>query len=111
MSDDIPAVEDGLSYDEETDVYRATFDSATTQPSVAVVTAIAHLTDTEPTQLAPLHDVVDATALDNFFSKSATDHVPAEPSIEFTYIDYSVRIDSYGLIEVWPAGDDESHTD
>lgn len=45
--------------------YVTTFDPASERASEAVVTAVAALTDTDPTDLAPLYDVVEPDAVDS----------------------------------------------
>lgn len=99
MSCDIPDVNNGLEFDPETETYRATFDSSTTDPSIAVVYALADVCDTEPTNLVPLSDVIETRALNQLCNGYSGD---TDITVVFVYHDHRVRVKSYGLVEVWP---------
>lgn len=102
MNCDLPDVEEGVNYDPETETYRATFASSTTDPSGAVVYALAEVCDTGLTDLDPLFDILDPQALDRVCQGSHG----SDCTVEFTYHDHRVRVKSYGIIEVWPDTED-----
>lgn len=94
-----------VSYDAGTDTYRATFDSATVAPTVAVVEAMAAVRGTDPTDLRPLYDAVDPQGLDRVCSDSVPPYREGARTVEFTYLDHRVSVDSGGVVEIRP-GDD-----
>lgn len=102
MNCDLPDAEEGVCYSSETETYRATFDSRTTEPSVAVVNILANVYDAEPTELDPLYEVVDPSALDKLVSNPRNGPSDGDVTVEFTYLDHRVCIKSYGIVSVRP---------
>lgn len=68
-------------------------------PSVRIVEAVAEETGRDPTDLPPLHEYVDADALDTLLSSSASDDSDLF-TLSFSYGDVDVRVDGQGSIEV-----------
>lgn len=73
-----------------------------------VVLTVAEAIDVEPPNLrsAPLYESVDTEALEGvFFGSEPTETGPAAGSVEFSYADHRVRIESDGWIAVFDAED------
>lgn len=102
MSDSLPNVENGIDYDPEAGVYRATFGSTSIEPSTAVVVAIANICDTNPIDLDPLSQAIDPKALNRLCSGLDKD---SDCTVDFTYLDYRICVVSYGILEIEPISD------
>lgn len=86
-------------YDPASKTYRVSFDGAeSAPPSVALVDAMAAVTDTDPTALDPLYESVDPDALDDLFGRAGTDAFDGR--VTFTYCDREVTIDGSGEIVI-----------
>lgn len=94
-----------VSYDPGAESYRCTFDSATVSPSVAVVQAMAAVRETDPTDLRPLYDAIDPQGLDRVCTESVPPEREGHRTVEFTYQDHRVTVESSGFIRIVPAGD------
>lgn len=64
-------------------------------PSVHVVQEIATAEEIDPTELRPLHEVLDPDALDELIHGAS-----ADLTVEFAYGGYSVRVDGAGRVTV-----------
>ena len=95
-----------VSHDPETETYRATFDSATVEPTVAVVQAMAAAEETDPSDLDPLHEAVDPDSLDRICSEAAPPRRDGNRTVEFTYQGRRVTVESLGFVEVHPLDDE-----
>lgn len=85
----------------DTVVCQTEFDPATDCASEAVIRAVAILNDVDPTDLAPLSEVVDPDALDALFAPNASGiSRNTNGHILFNYDAYYVRVDSSGQITV-----------
>lgn len=71
----------------------------------AVCEAVADVADTDVRELPPLYETVDPEALDAFLRRSDGIDAHPERSVEFTYCDCRVAIDSTGRIELHPERD------
>lgn len=80
--------------------YTTTFDPATDSASEAVITTIAALTDTEPTELAPLARIIDPDALDALVERGATNDDRGVQELWFTYAGFDVGLRSDGELSV-----------
>lgn len=70
-------------------------------PSQAIVTLIADLEGTAPTELQPpLYSVVDPEALDSLFDSSATDESRTPSYTCFRYRGYEIRVEAGGDITI-----------
>lgn len=65
-------------------------------PSRRVVDAVATIEDVPPTDLEPLHDVIDVEALDSYLTASADDFA----SLTFSYCGHDVEVDGRGRVFV-----------
>lgn len=63
-------------------------------PSVAVVEAIAHVTEQDPLEMTPLADVIDPAAIDRLLSDADT------VSISFVFEGHDVAVSGSGEIVV-----------
>lgn len=91
-------------YDPDANLYRVYYDDQTSEPvSTVVVKAVAVLTDTPPTELDPLYEVLDPDALNQLY---ATDEQPAHRQVDshiaFAYNGCQVTVFWTGLIEIVP---------
>ncbi|WP_415383466.1 HalOD1 output domain-containing protein [Halosimplex sp. TS25] len=91
-----------IEYDDETDVYQAGFDSGEIPPSHAVVKIVSEIGETQPTDFEPLYSAIDPQALDRLCTRHPLDSQEGDCVVEFAYLDYRVRVKSYGYIEVQP---------
>lgn len=77
-------------------------------PTEAVVMAIAALTNTEPTDVAPLYESIDVDALDRLFENRSAGRDPSETVLGFTVNGWNVFVRDDGRIRVCdPAGPDD----
>jgi hypothetical protein len=93
-----------VSYDADSETYLARFDSDVLAPSMAVVEAMASVHDTTPTELEPLVETVDPTAVDRLVK---SDDEATDRALEFQYLDHVVTVRSRGVVEICPPSDDE----
>lgn len=79
--------------------------------SFRVVEKIANREGVPSSELSPpIYEVIDTDALDSLYGSTRTSRV--QPTLEFTYKGYFVRIDSTGQIhvnETGPALDPDAH--
>jgi len=81
-----------MGIEEDPDVVRTSIDDQA--PSHVVVTAVAAVTDREPTSCPPLFDVVDPDALDAIFADREAGRVAFEyAGCEVTIHDGTVAVD------------------
>lgn len=96
---DLPDVEDAVSYDSETDTHRASFDSKKIEPSMAVVRMLASIQEKRPTELPPLFNFVDSDALDKFITSPLVVSQTGDREVNFTVDKYMVTVKSCGIIK------------
>jgi len=96
-----------LDYDAESGTLRTTYSYPSQPPSIAVPLAVGALTETPPTELAPMYDAagVDPDSLDDLFRPTPRG-VERDATVSFDYRDHCVTVKSYGRIVVRP-GDTE----
>ena len=82
----------------------AAYDWSTTEPSWAVVQAVAVATDTDPTELVPLYDSVDTDALDALLLRARNGN-NSPVSVSFSFAGRSVTVDSDGDVVVRPSAE------
>ena len=70
-------------------------------PSATVIEAVASATDRDELELPPLHEYVDADALDAVVTSRQTEDSDGV-SVSFDYADVEVVVDSRGWVEVQP---------
>lgn len=102
VSGEAPRGSDSITYLPDENVYRASFDSSATEPSVAVVEVLAAVRGTKPAALEPLYDSIDPDALDQFFEGRGAAARTTGFSIRFAHAGYEVAVRSEGIVEVRP---------
>ncbi|WP_232700320.1 HalOD1 output domain-containing protein [Halobacterium wangiae] len=93
---------EAVDYSPETDTYRTSFDGSTESVSMAVVSTVAVVTETGPTSLPTLNDVLDPEALDSLVERRDRDSAAKDFRLSFEYADCTVTVHSYGIIAVRP---------
>ncbi|WP_165857915.1 HalOD1 output domain-containing protein [Halonotius pteroides] len=92
---DSPGLVDRVGYDPTTETYHALHDWTSDSPlSITVVEALATATGDEPTEMRPIHSVIDTDALDRVLSRDDT------VMLSFTWEDHDVQVSSSGEIIV-----------
>lgn len=85
------------SSDQPTDPVLHQFDwTASESVSVAVVEAVAVLSDEAPTELPPLYDAIDPDALNAIVTDGASTSRQGRVDVTFPFNDYLVNISSAG---------------
>lgn len=72
--------------------------------SVAVITAVASVTDQEATEMEPLSNVVDTDSLNQLFEPTSRSPRTVG-TVEFEYAGCLVRVSGDGRLEIVPPGD------
>lgn len=98
---------DSLDYDAETDTYRAAFDSASESVCHAVVSMVAAVTESQPTDLPPLNGTVDSEALETLIRSQTTDRSRGDVHVSFRYAGHEVTVHNYGIVAVRPGNKDD----
>lgn len=94
-----PIGEDGVGYDPTTDTFHARFDTEFSDPVVAVVSAVAAVTNREATALSPLYATIDPEALADLVA-SARETLT---EVTFSYEGCQVTVSSDGSVVVEPS--------
>ena len=88
--------------DEGSGLYRAHYDQNEYTPSHAVITVLAEVMRTDPTESLPLYDSVDPDALDAVVR--VRDPHDGDIEVTFTHEGHTITVHSYGVIDVAPLG-------
>lgn len=96
---DFPAKNDEASSATASRAFRTTFDRQSESVCVAVISAVAAVSNTRPKELEPLQGVVDTDALDALFQPGSHGHVT------FPYSGYEVNVRSDGELTLAPERD------
>lgn len=96
---------DDVEYSPETDTYRASFDTDAESASLAVVSTVAAVSGTHPTDLTPLNATVDPDALEAVTQSTGSGATPGDVVVSFTFDGYAVTVCAFGLVEVRPQED------
>lgn len=91
---------DSFEYEADGHVFRGTYPSHVTDPSIAVVSALAAVTDTDPMAIGPLHDAVDTDALDAILTQGPVEGSDVE--VSFTVDDHDVTLGTGGTLSIRP---------
>ena len=83
-------------------VYDVSYDR-THQPTLVVVTALATIEEVEPTELQPLHDAIDADALDRLLEGAW--RRPSPVTVSFTFEGYHVEYRQPGTVRLEPTAE------
>jgi len=107
---DVDSIErsEAVDYSPETDTYRASFDGNTESVSMAVVATVAVVTQTGPTELPTLNDVIDPEALDNLVERRDRSASASDVHVSFEYAGCTLTVHSYGIIAVRPPAVEQS---
>ncbi|APX97832.1 HalOD1 output domain-containing protein [Natronorubrum daqingense] len=93
----MPSPDDSHGPDNER--YVSTFDpDAGERASVAVVTAVEAVSQTDSLELPPLHDVVDPDALDSLVEHARRSGEAGQHELWFTYAGFEVGVRSDGRV-------------
>ena len=86
--------------DEGSGLYRAHYDQNEYTPSHAVITVLAEVMRTDPTESLPLYDSVDPDALDAVVR--VRDPYDGDVEVTFTHEGHTITVHSYGVVAVAP---------
>ncbi|UWG47956.1 Uncharacterized protein HSRCO_1677 [Halanaeroarchaeum sp. HSR-CO] len=93
---------DSIDTGTSSDRYTRTFEfTETLTPSVAVVEAVSDVTGTDPKSSPPLHEVVDADALNGLLTESNSN--PETVRVTFEYQGHEITVVGNGTVYVRPA--------
>lgn len=98
-----------VTYQQDSETYRFEYDQDKTPASMAVVTALSDVVDTDPTELDPLHDTVDTDALDAVVG--VRHPANGDVHVTFPFEGYAITVHSYGIVEVVPLQPHERNGD
>ena len=84
--------------DEGSGLYRAHYDQNEYTPSHAVITVLAEVMRTDPTESLPLYDSVDPDALDAIVR--VRDPHDGDAEVTFTHEGHTISVHSYGKVVV-----------
>lgn len=102
---DRPWAGDGVSsaveYDSDTGVYRTSFARSTESVPLAVVSTVAMVAETPPTELPPLQSVLDTQALEQIADPN-TPGSRTRAEVSFRLDDHTVTVYNDGVISVRP---------
>lgn len=104
----IPAGDVSVEYDSERELYRATFDSSSIGPIIAVTEVMADVCETDPLELEPLYYSIETDALEVLTDKYGPGQREGDSQIHFVYENHEVTVKSYGVIEVQPRSADSN---
>lgn len=79
----------------------------TTQPSTAVVEAVATTTDRSPTEMDPIHNCIDTDALDRLFDPENL-NTEKNITVAFRYEGVDVVVESQRGIEIRASPEDDT---
>ena len=95
MSDDERDGDDGTA-----SPIRSRHDWTVDSAFLAVVGAVAVAADSDPVELAPLHERVDPEALDALFSRTSAEGLSRNLCVTFVYEGYEVAVEGAGTVTV-----------
>jgi len=97
---------DSFEYEADGNTFHATYDGDAVVASIAVVSALAVVTDTAPVAVDPLQSAVDADALNALVARDGGGDV----SVRFAIAGHDVTVEADGALSVQlPAGSEPSH--
>lgn len=91
---------ESFEFHEEENAFQAFYSDDVASPSLAVVSAVAAASDTDPLDMEPLHATVDADALDSLITPRRG--AVGDLHITFEYGGCEVTASSYGSLTVKP---------
>lgn len=91
-----------VEYDTDTGAYRVSFDRDTDPVCMAVVSTVAAVSETDPTELPPLASVVAPDALATLIGSPEFGPAEGDITVSFLFAGFQVAVHSYGIITVQP---------
>lgn len=102
--DDSRSLSNAGGYDARTETYRVYHDWAEDGPiGTTIARAVAALDGVEPVARRPLHEVLDADALDALLRPTSVDSSYREGAVVFRYHGHEVTVHSSGEVVIEPA--------
>lgn len=99
-------LDSAITFDPETDTYRLRHDWRSDESvATAVITGVAAVTNTPPTEMDPLFEILDPDALDQLFASTAGGSSRDDGRISFEIEGCAVTVDATGEIALTPAED------
>ena len=91
---------EAVEVSQEAETVRTQFDQEKIPASVAVIATLADVLDVDPVDLTPLHDTVDADALDSLARVRTGMH--GDTHVTFTHEGHTITVHSYGVVTITP---------
>jgi hypothetical protein len=91
-----------VEYDADTGTYRATYDSSTESVCMAIISTVAAVSETDPSELEPLYPVINPDALNALFSSKQDGRSRTGGEVRFTYCGYEITATSNSDVQVAP---------
>lgn len=102
-----PPPSDSEGYDPITETYHAYHDRTTAPVGATIVETVATITGKEPSDVDPLHEVVDPDALDAIFEPTNDTGVTrTDGTVSFVFEGYDVTVRASGEIIVDVSGEE-----
>lgn len=94
-----------IRYEEPSDTYRLLYDWAhDASVTTAIVMAVGTITDTPPTDIEPVHAVVNPDALENLYAPQGDEGLRCDDgTASFRFHECGVTLHSTGEIEIRPS--------
>lgn len=89
-----------VKHNDEKGVYRVGYDPAIDETSLAVVSAVATVSGTDPLELDPLYDAVNPPSLDELFDPSKREEQSRDCRMTFRFCEFGITVDGSGMIEL-----------
>lgn len=83
-------------FDEQEGLHRVKYDSDQATPSLAIITVVANITGRDPWELEPLHESIDADAVDALFAADGS----SVSQLTFQYSGYEITVETNDVVEV-----------
>lgn len=93
---------EAVEYSADTDTYRASFDSDTESVCRVVISTVAVVSETEPTELPPLYSVVNPDALEKLVDSTDGESSSSDFRVSFGFDGHTVTVHSHGVVAVQP---------
>lgn len=97
-----PEISDDVEYHDATDSFRVSFDSTADSLSMAIVSTVAVVSETDPAELSPIYDAIDPDPLGELVDRHGAKPSKSDVHITFNYEGFTVSVHSYGVITIGP---------
>lgn len=91
-----------IEYNSDTGTYHASYDSSIESVSLAIISTIATITESDPRKLEPLHSIVDPEALNNLFAPKQNGIGRTGGEVRFSYCGYEITATSNNEVSAVP---------